>query len=357
MKNKSMRYTICTALGLGILAAVVLTHSTTSAWAMEQAIEALQKYKALHIEGYTTAGGSPALMEVWARADATGTRSDACLAKSDSFTVWVKDNKTYTYDQAHNTVYVEPGITAGLNPWFGPKFLATLARMHDYRSNEGIDAATGQKRVVVTGSIQSIIGPQSFLMEFDAQTKLPVSMKRWLNLKRSGTPDFFFEKIVYFEDLPDSAFSFEPPAGAKFVDKPLTIPEANLAMLSDPKSGISAEGLTLEEACRKLLEQFLAACIKDDMPRIHQLCPMTATWPDGLLRDLGAQDQVEEVLKIGGIEREGQSKLGPLALVPCRVRCKDGKVRVMRFVVQFRQTGQGASCVVHGPNGYSVEVD
>lgn len=356
MKKKSTRFTLATTLGLALIVALALNHSTTSAWAMEQAIEALKRYKAVHITGYTTAGGAPAPFELWARADATGTRSDICLAKSDNFTAWVKDNKTYTYDRARNTVYVEPDITIGLNPWFGPKFLSMLARMKDYKAFEGDDPATGQKRVMVTGSIESITGPQSFLLEFDARTKLPVSLKRWLNLKREGALDFFFDKIVYFEDLPDSVFQFEPPPQVQFVNKPLTIPEANLPMLTDPRSGISADGMTREEACRKIMEQLLDASIKDDMARIHQLCPLTATWPDGLLRDLGAQDQVAEVLNIGGIEQEGRSRLGPLALVPARVRCKDGKVRDMRFVVQFRQTDRGISCVVHGPHGYAAEV-
>jgi RNA polymerase sigma factor (sigma-70 family) len=336
---------------------LALNHSTSTAWAMEQAIQALQKYRAVHLTGYTTAGGGSTPIEVWARADATGTRSEACLARSASFTAWVRDDKTYTYDPASRTVYVEPDITIGLNPWFGPKFLKTLSRMHDYQAFEGDDPATGQRRVLVTGSIESAIGPQSFLIEFDARTKLPVSLKRWLNLERRGAPDFYFDRIVYFEDLPDSALRFDPPPGVRFTPKPLTVPEGNLAMLSDPKSGLAADGLTREGACRKLLEQFWTACIDDDFGRIHQLCPVTAAWPDDLLRDLGAQEKVVELLKIGGIEQEGQSRLGPLALVPSRVRCQDGKVRVMRLVVQFRHTEQGTSCVVHGPLGYSVEAE
>jgi hypothetical protein len=357
MKRKSTAYALATALGLAFLAAVVLNHSTTTAWAMEQAIEALQKYRALHLTGYTAAGGEPAPTEVWARANPSGTRSDACLAKLGEVTVWVKDNKTYTYDPAHAAVFFEPGVTAGLNPWFGPRFLAILSKMRDYQAVEGDDPATGQKRVLVTGSMESALGPQSFLVEFDAKTKLPVSITGWRNLKRHGAPDFTFDRIVYFEELPDSAFRFEPPPGLPFVNKPLTIPEANLAALSDPKSGIAADGLSREDACRKLLEEFWAAYIKDDIPRIRQLCPLTAAWPDELFRDVAKEDDVVEVLKIGGIEQEGRSKLGPLALVPSKVRCEDGKVRDIRMVVQFRETTQGISSVVHGPHGYSVDAE
>jgi len=179
VKSRSTRYTLATTLGLALLAVLVLNRSTTSAWAMEQAIEALQKYKGLHIMGYTATGSGPAPLEVWARANASGTRSDACLAKLGDVTVWVKDNKTYAYEPARNTVFVEPGVTAGLNPWFSPRFLTTLARMNDYQAHEGTDAATGQKRVFVTASLGSTLGPQSFLIEFDARSKLPVSMKCW----------------------------------------------------------------------------------------------------------------------------------------------------------------------------------
>jgi hypothetical protein len=357
MKHKTIRYTLSGALGLAVLAALVLNQSTTSAWAIEQAIEALEKYNAVRMTGTTTAGGPAAPAEVWARADATGSRSAECLARSDSFTAWVKDNKTYVYDHARNTVLVEPAITMGLNPWLGPKFLTTFSKLPDYKAVEGADPATGQKRILVTASLESATGPQSFLIEFDAKTKLPVTMTHWLNLDRRGAPDFSFDKIVYFEDLPDSAFQFEPPAGVSFVEKPLTIPDANLPMLSNPKSGISADGLTREEACRRLLEQFWSAVLNDDLARIRQLCPLTETWPDRLLLDLMAEDEAVELLHIGAIEKEGLSGLGALALVPSRIGCRDGRVREVKIIVQFRESDQGASCVIHGNYGSTVVVE
>ena len=357
MKKRSTQYTLGTALGLALLVAVVLNHSTTSAWAMEQAIEVLQKYKAVHLRGYTAAaGGGTGPVEVWARADTRGTASEACLARMGAITVWVEGNQTYAYEPGQNKVWVEPGITAGLNPWFGPQFLTTFARVRDYQAHEGTDAATGQKRVVATGSLPTVLGPQSFLIEFNAETKLPVTLKGWRNLNRHGPPEFVFDQIIYFENLPDSAFRFAPPPGAQFVDKPLTVPEENLAALSDPQSGLRVDGLTREEASRKLLEQLWAACIQDDLSRIRELCPLTAAWSDELVRASAQQDEVVKLLRVGGIERTGQSRLGPLALVPSRLQCKDGQVREIRMVVQFRSTEHGVSCVVHGPHGNAIEV-
>ena len=356
LKKKPALYTLATTMGLVLVAVLVLSHSTTSAWAMEQAIAAIKRHKALHISGYVTTGGKNVALDVWARADATGNLIETGLARWGAVTVWTRDNKTYLYDQAHKTVLVEPGITLGLNPWFGPKLLAQLAKMKDYRAVEGEDPATGQKRVIVTCSLEIPTGPHSFRMEFDVRTKLPVSMKIWRNLKREGAPDDYFEKLVYFEDLPDSAFTFQPPEGTAFVDKPLTLPEASLSTLSDPKSGISAEGVTREQACREILEQLWAAREKGDLARIRQLLPVTATWSDELLRDLGGQNESGQLLKIGGIERTGRSKLGPLALVPVWYRSQDGTVRKVWMIVQFRETGQGVSCVVFGSHGYALNV-
>jgi hypothetical protein len=61
-------------------------------------------------------------------------------------------------------------------------------------------------------------------------------------------------------------------------------------------------------------------------------------------------------LKIGGIERTGRSKLGPLALVPIWYRSQDGMVGKVWMIVQFRETEPGASCVVYGPHGYALNV-
>jgi hypothetical protein len=62
-----------------------------------------------------------------------------------------------------------------------------------------------------------------------------------------------------------------------------------------------------------------------------------------------------QVLKIGGIDQTGSSKLGPLALVPIRIRYQDDSVRETWTVVQFRETDHGTSCVVVGPRGYALD--
>jgi len=230
--------------------------------------------------------------------------------------------------------------------------------MKDYRELEGDDPATGRARVVGTSSLDNMAGPESFLMEFDVRTKLLVNMKTWGNSRREGAPAADFEQVLYFEDLPDSALAFQPPPGAVFTNMPLTIPDsaASLPGLSDPNCGISAEGMTHEEACQKILEQLWTAQINTNFARIRQLLPYSATWSDDLLREACNQDKIEQVVKIGGIERTGSSKVGPLALVPGWLRYRDGSVGEVWMIVQIRETDHGTSCVVYGPHGYAMNV-
>jgi len=360
LKRPSTRYTIATTVVLAVLVALALTHSTPSAWAMEQAIEILKKYRGLQMSGNMTRDGKTFPIELWFRAEVTGNWVEAGMAKAgDAATLWTKDNQTCTYVRDDKTVYVEPGITEALNPWPGPKLLAQLATAKDYMAIEGDDPATGRRRVVVTCSSEvTPNGPQSYRLEFDVQTKMLVSMKIWHNSRQDGTPYLDLEKILYFENLPDSTFDFQPPSGTLFTNQPLTIPDAGVSSpaLSDPKYGISAEGMTREQACQKILEQAWAANFKYDFARIRQLFPLAANSSDESLRESIKQAGDVQLSKIGGIERTGSSKLGLLALVPSWVRAQDGSVSEVWMIVQFRETDQGTSCVIYGAHGYALNV-
>ena len=359
LKRHPARYSIATTLVLAGLAALALMHSTPSAWAMEQAIETLKKFRGLQLSGNMSKDGKTIPIDLWLRADMSGAGVEAVLARvGDEATLWTRDNQTYTYVQADKAVYMEPGITEALNPWPGPKLLAMLAKERDYQAIEGDDPATGRKRVIVTCSSASFNGRQSFHLEFDVRTKMLVSMKIYRNSQQVGTPYLDFEKILYFDDLADSAFDFQPPSGTLFTNQPITIPDAGVSVpaLSDPNNGISAEGMTREQACQTILQQAWAANFKYDFARIRQLFPLAADSSDDYLRETIKEAGLVKLLKIGGIERTGSSKLGPLALVPSWVRAADGTVTEVWMIVQFRETDQGTSCVVYGAHGYALNV-
>ncbi|HXC37009.1 MAG TPA: hypothetical protein VNV43_14115 [Candidatus Acidoferrales bacterium] len=355
IKKPSARYTLATTAGLAILAALVLIHPAPSAWAMDQAIETLKKYKGLELSGTISTDGKTYPIDLWLKADGSGDFIEAALANvGGQGMFWTMDNKSYTYDPDGKTVYTEPGITLNLNPWPGPKMLSLLLAEKNYKVIEGYDPATGQKRVVVTCSSAST--GNSLLLEFDVSTKLLVSMKIWDNPRQDGTPHLDFQKILYFDDLADSMFNFQPPSGTFVTNMPLTVPDASLPALSDTNYGISVEGMTREQACQTIVQQYWNATVNYDFAGFRRLSPSVGDLSDEFLRKNFDLDGIVQVLKIGGIERTGRSKLGPLALVPAWVRAKDGTVAEVWMIVQFRESDQGTSCVIYIEHGYALNV-
>jgi hypothetical protein len=358
IRKNSAPYAIATALALLIILIFPINHTTTTAWAIEDAIKAVQKYRAVQIVGYILGPeGEFGRCELWMRSNPEETQSEALLAKTEKATVWVKGNQTYYFIPSLNKVLVDKAVTLGMNPWVGPRLLKVLSKAPDSRVEESFDSATKQRRVLLTASLESASGPQSWSIEFDASSNLPISIEAWHNMDRQGNPFFSTHKITYFEDLPDRDLIFQPPSGVTYQEKELAIPEANLALLADPKYGISTDGLSEEAASRKILGELWNADIHRDYHRFRELSPVVGSWSDEFMQSvLAGPDQVVEVLSIGDIAQEGHSAIGSLALVPSRVRCKDGKIREINMLVQFRHTQQGDSCVLHGPYGFPVEV-
>jgi hypothetical protein len=87
------------------------------------------------------------------------------------------------------------------------------------------------------------------------------------------------------------------------------------------------------------------------------LCPLLQRWDDKLLRMmLENEEAAVELLDLGPVIHEGASAVGPLALAPSRVRCRDGQVRELRILIQFRNGEHGPTCLVHGNYGLSRTV-
>jgi hypothetical protein len=331
---------------------------TQPVWAIDQAIKAIQKYKACNVTIVDSAG---VMSDCWAKAEPSGELSDELLLKSGNGTVvWVKDNKTYYYDPHRNIVEVDDAKTAGFSPWLGPELFKLVAKADDAQTIFGKDPTTGRGRVVMTGSLTTALGPMSWSIEFDEDTKLPTAYTQWDNTHRSGAPKFSIVKITYFEDVPDSLLVADVPANVTYAPRPIVLPEANIALLANPNDGIRTEGLTHEQAAHQILEQVYEAAMAGDLQMMRKLCPLTATWSDELLKAAVMPDEegrrLVEVLEIGTICREGSDRLGPFVVVPTRLKTEDGRVWDEKQIVQFRRINGQESCVVYGPYGMLSEV-
>jgi hypothetical protein len=341
-----------------VLSLSVFDSFTRPAWAIEQAIEAVKEYRAIHMVG-TIPGRT---FESWMRSNKSMTQTQDVVARdSNGGVAWVKNGSTYLYDPGQNTVSCENAITQGFSQWPGPEFLEMFAKAKGAEVLHGKDPATGRDRVTLMCSLVDVDGPQSWIVEFDVASKLPVSFKCWPNLDQSGTPAFDATKITYYKDLSDSLFDVHIPGHPAYVEKPLTIPEENIDLLSNPEDGMATEGLTTQEAAERVVQASYQAIIRGDLAGLRKLCPLCKNFDDEMLRAVilktGKPSRIVELIKIEPICKTGESKLGSLVAIPVVLKHPDGTKSEEKLIVQFRQLGDKSSCVVHGPYGVSRDIE
>ncbi|MEN6425166.1 MAG: hypothetical protein ABFE13_07375 [Phycisphaerales bacterium] len=357
MTSRASRLTAAVVVA-GMVLFAVFDSFTQPAWAFADAIEALKNFQAIYVVGAFPTGTA----EIWIRANTDKTRSaDMVVRSSHGFITWTREGSTYHYDPGQNTVYFEQAITMGMSQWLGPELLEMFSTAENAKVMHGKDPATGRDRVTLMCSLTDVNGAQSWIIEFDKASKLPVALRQWRNLDRSGPPDFDAFKLIYYEDLPDEVFNVSVPGDAKYVEKPLVIPETAVGVLSDPRDGIPTEGMTQQEAAERIVRAVYQAVIDQDLNALKSLSPLCRNWGDELLRKVvfkpDKDDRIVEILRIGQISKTGQSPLGPIAAVPVVVKLKNGKKVQEQIVVQFRQVGDKPSCVVHGPYGLPCEIE
>jgi hypothetical protein len=352
-------YKLATAV---IVAAALFTafsgKLTQPAWALQDAIEAIKSFPAVYMVGAFPGGTA----EAWIRANADRTHSTDVVVRGSHGTItWTRNGSTYHYEPGQNTVYFEHALTLGVTQWLGPELAEMLSVADNAKIVHGRDPATGRDRVTLMCSLMDVHGVQSWEMEFDAASKLPVAMKQWQNLDRSGPPSFNAYKIVYYETLPDSVLDVRVPGDAKRVEKPLEIPAEAVGVLSDPKDGIVVEGMTQQEAAEKTVRAVYQAVIDQDLSMLKKMSPLCQNWGDEFLRKIifkpDHDDRIVQILEIGRISKTGRSALGPIAAVPATVKLKNGKKVQEQMIVQFREFGGGPSCVIHGPYGMTREIE
>jgi len=346
------------AVVAGVVLFAVFDSFTQPVWAIEQAIEAVKEYRAMHIAG-TIPGRT---FESWMRANKSLTQSQDVVARdSNGGIAWVKNGSTYLYDPGPNTVFFENAITQGFSQWLGPGFLETFAKAQGAQVLQGKDPATGRDRVTLLCSLVDVDGPQSWTVVFDVASKLPVSFTCWHNLDRSGEPLCNITQITYYKDVPDSLFDVHIPGDPAYVEKPLAIAQENIDLLSSPDDGLSTTGQTPQEAAEKIVRATYQAVIDGDLATLRRLSPLCKNWDDEMLRSIilrtGKSDRIAQIVQIGPAGKTGESPLGALIVMPAVLRRADNTKIEEKMIVQFRMIEDKSSCVVYGPYGISRVIE
>ena len=109
---------------------------------------------------------------------------------------------------------------------------------------------------------------------------------------------------------------------------------------------MNAEGLTHEQACHGILQEFWQAVNERDLDRIRALFPYSAGWSDEILiSNICGDQEPPELIEMGQIY---QSEIGPI--VPCIIQFEGAK-KVIDMIVMFRQIDGKSSCVVYHIKG------
>ena len=315
----------------------LLERSAAPAWAIEQTIELLKKFNAIHFAGTALdEQAKPVSIEGWARANEEQTASNHFRIVTETGRIdVVSGNRRYQYNPATATVEITEGYGPAMSPWIGAGFFESLKKIVlDWNETYGKDPATNRDRVFVTCSHPAGPGPRSWWFEFDVESKLLVSMKQWENMAREGTPGFYVKSITYLDDLPDELFQFEIPEGAKIVP---ALAERN-SKLQDPNCGMLLGNMTEEQACTKIAESYWQAVIEQDWQTVTKLCPISTAeqW-----KDKYSGSNLEEIV---GIEKPYGAD--GCTIVPCTIRFDSDVTRTINTTVLFREIDGQRSCVI-----------
>lgn len=339
--------------GLGI---TILDKSVPPVWAIEDTAEALDQFNAVYISGVVGipiekfGGGEDLVLregekmsvEIWAQANEERTQSgNIRMETGDGAVGAVYVRTTYRYDPENNMVEIKSGQEINLSPWpCGEFLLRAQEAVENWRVMYGKDAATGRDYAFITCS--NLSQRQSWWLEIDLETNLPVRAKGWNNTRREGTPSMDLQRIVFFRELPDEMFEFEIPKGAEVVDWREQFKE----ILKDRNYGMSAEGLTKENCCKRIVEEYWQAMIKEDWEKARRL----RGFPDGQVwEDWKAQYYDNMPAQIIEIKEPYEEK--NWMTTPMIIKMADGSTKEGKLLVKLREIDGVKSCVIVGNCG------
>ena len=233
MNNKITKFATAAVIIVAVVLSItILDKAVTPAWAIEDTANVLDQFNGVHISGVVNIsiekfGGGEDLViregkqmsiEIWAQANEQRTKSgNIKMQTGDGAIGAVYNMTTYRYDPDANIVEIESGERVNLSPWPSGEFLLKAQEfMEDWQVLYGKDAATGRDYAFVTCSNPR--QSQSWWLEIDLETNLPVRFKGWNNIRREGIPSMDFQRIIFFEELPDEMFEFKTPEGVQIVD-------------------------------------------------------------------------------------------------------------------------------------------
>lgn len=329
MKNRITKLAaaavIIVLVSLGVF---LMNKSLPSAYALEQTFKALQSIATVHVIGTDWDGNR---YEAWNKINPeTGKAEWFCIDQTPHGDKVASTPKgSCVWDKDGNVVRLTNRIIATNDSRYAYIFEDLSSRMSNpsgdekitiYREKDEISA----KEVIVIWVVTKM---KDYKVYIDPATKLPIRMHF---VRADNMPQICktVDHIFYNVELPQGMFDFEIPD--EFIK--------DRSSLEDPNKGMSAEGLTQEEASALIAEKYWKAAIAGDWDTFRRLAPVDESWKTGFRKN----PPVELIEVKQPYPERGCSGL----IVPCIVRFKDGKVEESKAVVNYREIHGKRSCII-----------
>lgn len=310
------------------LGVVVLHESTTPAYAIEQTIKALREISTVHVIGTDWDGKR---FESWNKINPeTGKAKWCCLDQTPHGKKIASTPKgSCVWDANGNVIKLTNRIIATNDSRYAYIFEDLSNRMAKPSDDEKItiyqekDQASAKEVIV----IWVVTKTKDYKVYIDPVTKLPIR-KHFDRADNMPQICKTADQIFYNIELPEGMFDFEIPE--EFVK--------DRSALQDPNKGMSAEGLTHEEASVLIAEKYWKAAIAGDWDTFRQVAPVDESWKSGF-----RENPPVELIEI----KQPYPERGCTGLiVPCIVSFKDGKVKESKAVVNYRKINGQPSVII-----------
>jgi hypothetical protein len=329
------------AAGL-VLAAVVLAvsvfhHSAQPAYAVGQTIDAIKQIRTVYMKGEFYKQGP---FECWMRFDGNPDRpthvwlgwTGANLCK-----ICAPDG-VFGLNRRTNRIHYAPRDERGKSwiPKFGSVFRDAVRQA---RTSEAIQIT--EKEDAITVRVDAPQRQQEFLV--DPKTKLPI---RFTTL-HDDNPMEMMRKTLAVKHLAEIRYNEQPPAG--LFDKPANavVVQNEVDCMVDPDSGLIADGMTREAACREIAQRTGRALIDLDQATLCKFDLFYRQYPPQIWAQIRktkeAGQWVSEFSITGAPYQEGD-----LWYVPVEIRSKAGQAETQNAMIKFYQLEGKTHCFIIG---------
>jgi hypothetical protein len=217
MKSRITKLAAAAVIVVAVILSVNLwDKSVSSAYAVEQTIEAMRSIRSIH--AYCTDWDN-SQGEIWVQIDPETGREQYNRADVGNLLIVGTPQATYYYSKDENRVKIRNGYAPASEVRFSRFFedMVRWVQQHhgELRFDSQLDQELQKEIILVHGSIpaQGDIEEKEFIVRVDPRTKLPISLEAIKIGPGEGVKSV--DRIEYDVTMPEGIFEFQIPEGAK----------------------------------------------------------------------------------------------------------------------------------------------